>query len=378
MFGAVAFYKALQGETSCGCFGDAIVHPWYSFALDVSIVVLLVAFLPAQLNRRQQESAKPTGPPAWNRLASSLCIACFGWICIHFASPIMRPLTLRYAPGEWVGNALPLIEDIDIGKAFTSGNWLVVVFRHDCPACQTVLDQLREPNMQLPPEYHLALVSVPPHDRDELDELQRSSTLVGTVSNQYEWDFPTPMIVALVDGKVMAVGEQLDTIDDLGDTLQRELSTPGTEASRVTLADQLAIASVASNDCGVQCLYLASSLLAGTKDFAWFREQAVVSEAGVSLLDLKRLAARAGLTADAVRTSLSGIEAHLTGPRRAVVLHVNGAHYVAILRFKDGLVQVFDPSIGIDELATFEFSDRYSWAGVALLLNNPDREVDTT
>jgi len=49
---ALSFTLAYQGQASCGCFGKVEVNPWYTFALDVGIVIALVAFSPLSLPGR--------------------------------------------------------------------------------------------------------------------------------------------------------------------------------------------------------------------------------------------------------------------------------------------------------------------------------------
>jgi uncharacterized membrane protein YphA (DoxX/SURF4 family) len=46
LFALVSFYKALSGETSCGCFGIIEVNPWLTAVFDLIIVGLLSVFRP--------------------------------------------------------------------------------------------------------------------------------------------------------------------------------------------------------------------------------------------------------------------------------------------------------------------------------------------
>ncbi len=41
LFGIYAFYEALAGKADCGCFGQVRVNPWFTFILDVSVVLAL-------------------------------------------------------------------------------------------------------------------------------------------------------------------------------------------------------------------------------------------------------------------------------------------------------------------------------------------------
>ncbi|GHT23043.1 hypothetical protein FACS189419_06450 [Planctomycetales bacterium] len=40
LFALVSFYKAISGETSCGCFGNVTVNSWFTMTFDIFIVFL--------------------------------------------------------------------------------------------------------------------------------------------------------------------------------------------------------------------------------------------------------------------------------------------------------------------------------------------------
>ncbi|MCY2925132.1 MAG: hypothetical protein NT031_06775, partial [Planctomycetota bacterium] len=44
VFSGVTLAKALDGQDSCGCFGKVEVNPWYTFTLDVAVVLGMLAF----------------------------------------------------------------------------------------------------------------------------------------------------------------------------------------------------------------------------------------------------------------------------------------------------------------------------------------------
>jgi hypothetical protein len=46
IFLIVSFYKAISGETSCGCFGEIAVNPWIMVVFDVVVIGLLLIFRP--------------------------------------------------------------------------------------------------------------------------------------------------------------------------------------------------------------------------------------------------------------------------------------------------------------------------------------------
>jgi len=38
-------------------------------------------------------------------------------------------------PETWVGKKLPILQHIDIGEKLSRGNWLILLYHHDCPDC---------------------------------------------------------------------------------------------------------------------------------------------------------------------------------------------------------------------------------------------------
>lgn len=47
---AISFTLATQGQTSCGCFGKVEINPWYTFALDLGIVITMLCLSPLSLS----------------------------------------------------------------------------------------------------------------------------------------------------------------------------------------------------------------------------------------------------------------------------------------------------------------------------------------
>ena len=47
LFTCVSLFKAVAGHATCGCFGVVKVNPWYTAALDVSLVVMLLHWRPS-------------------------------------------------------------------------------------------------------------------------------------------------------------------------------------------------------------------------------------------------------------------------------------------------------------------------------------------
>ncbi len=60
VFAGVTLHQALSGLESCGCFGPIKINPWYTFALDCSLFVLLLASI-----RAPRPKTEPQHSTAW-------------------------------------------------------------------------------------------------------------------------------------------------------------------------------------------------------------------------------------------------------------------------------------------------------------------------
>ena len=47
-------------------------------------------------------------------------------------------------PETWVGEKLPILEYIDIGKSLKKGNWVVLFYHHDCPDCARAIARYQQ------------------------------------------------------------------------------------------------------------------------------------------------------------------------------------------------------------------------------------------
>jgi hypothetical protein len=95
VFSAVALYKGLLGEASCGCFGSVRVNPWYTFLFDVAAVAALV------ITGAEAPSVGPTTNRRW-RLAALAGVTLVAGIPIGVTAALYEPSTITEA-GEIVG-----------------------------------------------------------------------------------------------------------------------------------------------------------------------------------------------------------------------------------------------------------------------------------
>ncbi|MDR2755321.1 MAG: hypothetical protein LBC20_06405 [Planctomycetaceae bacterium] len=177
IFSIISFYKAVSGETSCGCFGAVTVNPWITMTFDLVITGLLMICLPKndifykkmfwrELAGLRQKDKIITVLVIWLVIASTITYAIFsvsktdfGHLGVEFVG-LDGKKVLLLTPEKWIGNEFPLIpyiEKSDIIEHFKNGYWTVILFSHSCEKCKKTLTEFIErktPNIlciEIPP-----------------------------------------------------------------------------------------------------------------------------------------------------------------------------------------------------------------------------------
>jgi thiol-disulfide isomerase/thioredoxin len=237
LFSLITFYKGITGYASCGCFGKVHVNPWITlFAIDLPAVIALILFRPrlsfpsrfVVRGRLQRGSIKTliyefvTPLPSMSRFAVTACI---GLLALGVTIPILAfnepsKVTLFYEvlePETWVGKKLPILEHIDIGNQLEKGNWLILLYHHDCPDCAKAIPIYEQMARDLEGNedfLRIALVEVPPYGQGPIS--QNSPCCLSRLADSKEWFVTTPAVVLLANGEVTSAWEQnapdLDTI----------------------------------------------------------------------------------------------------------------------------------------------------------------------
>jgi hypothetical protein len=213
-FAAYSCYMGLRGEASCGCFGNIRVNPWWTFGLDLWLVLLLLSRRP-NLTRLGLESRQ--------RLFR-LSVATGAFLIFTAGSlllSMMRPPLLQSSEGvsvarsnfvllepeKWVGRAFPLHEDIELrdSERLQRGSWVLLFYHADCPTCRRVIGQYERlaakyKNASKPIE--IALIEVPAAALGE--RLTCKISHISRLSANKEWIIKTPSEVRMIDGHVIA------------------------------------------------------------------------------------------------------------------------------------------------------------------------------
>ena len=221
-FACVSAIKAFHGEASCGCFGPLPVPPRYTFLLDLGAVLALALCRPVQ---GSPQRARGAARPAF-RLGVSPVFALWATVGLPCALAMANVRDTGYVheaglvsadgrlvvllPAAWEGQRFPLIEHIDIGERLAEGNWVVVLYRHDCPHCQESLPKYEataEEFAASPDGARVALVESPPYG--DPSEWSCSHCLHGRLSAAKDWFFSAPLELLLRNGAVVRVGEHM-------------------------------------------------------------------------------------------------------------------------------------------------------------------------
>jgi hypothetical protein len=212
VFSGYSLYLASSGAASCGCFGRVHVNPWWSFALDAAVVVLLWRWKPSLVNRGSRSRAGRIR--AASVTASLLLVATVGSVgVIVLASPpapagpdsFADETLIVLEPGGWIGERFPLIPYIDIGERFSEGDWTVVLIHYNCPKCRLAVPKYERLARELGDEHkpaQIAFIEVPPYGPMEHDP--GSPCQRGKLSDGKEWFVTTPTVLKLADGRVVA------------------------------------------------------------------------------------------------------------------------------------------------------------------------------
>lgn len=211
-FALVALRKAISGEASCGCFGRLAVSPWLTLVADCAAAAALAASRPA----------KPVGAsPGRNRtaLATFLTLGFWvggGWGIIAFGVAA-DPGRVVLRPEEWAGWRLPILAQIEIGDDLARGDWVVVLYHHDCRRCREELPGYdrrarRLRSRALAPRF--ALIELPPYSGPGGEIVPADTPCsLGRLPSSRVWVVRTPAEIALRDG-VVVPGVTLATAAD--------------------------------------------------------------------------------------------------------------------------------------------------------------------
>jgi hypothetical protein len=206
IFAAVSFYKAVSGESSCGCFGNVSINPWYTMTLDLGIVLVLVLCRPEEQRAFSFRKIIIAGS-VWLGIALPLLlflqpdeVADFGDLGTITAENNGRK-TIALMPKRWIDKPLPFLPYLKSESGnpgvLMNGAWTVVLYRANCPKCNRLLSALSAKEIQ-----NVVSIEVPLSGRIG-GKLNYEYSMY--LDNGHDW-FCAPPIVALAkDGIITEV-----------------------------------------------------------------------------------------------------------------------------------------------------------------------------
>lgn len=114
-------------------------------------------------------------------------------------------------------------------------------------------------------------------------------------------------------------------------------------------------------ECGLACLATCLSFLGAPTNLSTLRQRFQIGSRGMSIREIKEVAAATGLVTRAVRCELD----ELRSLKIPAILHYEFSHFVVLLGLaRDGRLKIFDPAIGNKLIAQPEMSRAFT--GIAL------------
>ncbi len=222
VFACYTLYEALAGKADCGCFGQVQVNPWFTFILDVSLVLALT-FLgkPGAGNAGNSRWAQrkwPLAAAAAIGLAAGVTVAMLHPKIISAANGLASADNGRIVilePHHWLYHRLPVLADIvsqhgnkPLGRQLATGNWVIMFYHASCGECRRTIpiyEQFAKREMLAGKTPHVAFVRVPSGSGVSARGMFHSNiALHGNMDATHDWFATTPIVVQLHNLTVVA------------------------------------------------------------------------------------------------------------------------------------------------------------------------------
>jgi hypothetical protein len=214
VFAAVALYKALQGESSCGCFGAVTVNPWMTMGFDLTIVVLLLVFqershfqwILSATDRKKLLTVFVT----WFVLAVPALFAMLSLKTMELSQNYeeLAGKSVTLEPKNWLGKPFPLDTALDVKELpndWRRGGWTILLHHRNCAICEELLRELAVKADVLRLD-RLAIIEVPDGAAVELPlPVRERAGLVCSLRQSTTWFAPSPVVLMIENGHVTKV-----------------------------------------------------------------------------------------------------------------------------------------------------------------------------
>lgn len=377
----VALDRAVEGKSSCGCFGRVAIPPWYTVAFDGAAVLALACSYPL--------GAAPVAPRQVRRRAAVLGVvglALLGAGAVHFATGGPRSLdgddmiaegeTIRLTPDEWVGRPFPLARYIDGGERLKTGEWAVMFYHADCPKCRDALPLFVGLARQLADgtnSTRVALVEMPPFAVESRASGSGATYHQFRLSDRHRWLVDAPHFLLVKDGVVTKSTKAPETIpEELGLVFvaAKEEAAPRLFPDYRRLRREAFLREIACGPLALIAVLNASGIPVSPAE-----ADQLIAEAGnegIDLLRLKELAEQRGLHALGVEVSPD----KLKRMGHKAIVRMNKVGFVAVTDYTPDGFLVTPPLRAAGILPDSVFEKGFGNEGIALLISTSPLDLE--
>jgi len=197
----LGFEIAMVKSVSCGCFGKAVVSPWAVLTFDLFVIGGLIASggVAAASNQTRRR---------WSGVIAVGLVVAAGIVSWQIAPTLKLnastpSLAIPVDPTAWIGQKLPILDEIDIGGELAEGRWGVVLYRQFCSCDPNALaKRFPQRSVEKPMRYAAVLLAGAGNDTASVlpDDVRR-----GRVVADKPQPIFAPVYVVLDDGVVVSV-----------------------------------------------------------------------------------------------------------------------------------------------------------------------------
>jgi hypothetical protein len=219
-FACYNVYSIANGEHVCNCFGRRTdISPMLALVIDLTLISLIM-FL-----RLDVRSSATTAVGNRSVIESRLIWLVFSFLLLVlplkfiqnlYSSTIessTRPITFRLDDQISTKSEFALIPFMDDGSMFRDGEWIVLVYRRGCDACQLEKSQILDYARNLPNRVRVGLVEVPVIGLQKTaSRSEQDGVVVSTLRSDVVWKGDTPLVFTLADGRVHEVARTLSAL----------------------------------------------------------------------------------------------------------------------------------------------------------------------
>jgi hypothetical protein len=221
-FAGISLLRALAGLESCGCFGAIRVNPWVTLAIDVAILGGLWLGRRRFFAEAKASSLWPTR--SWIVACVVMVVGSLAMLTVNRPERLIASTPLLddqglviLEPSEWIGKPFPLVPYLEPKVDLSAGQWIVVLYHHDCPKCQEALPEYERLAREAGSSRAdgILAVEVPPFGSEE--RVGGTALKQARLSEAREWFVQAPVEISLENGVVQAASLDLPSLSLDGD-----------------------------------------------------------------------------------------------------------------------------------------------------------------